>query len=81
MPIFKINKKLNKKVFLLIVGAVYSWAFIQAINDSIRNSTPLIKTWWFLTVLILSLIDFFTWRITGQEIIAWILEQLGIEFD
>ncbi len=81
MTIIKINKELNMKVFLLFVSALISGAFIKAISDSVRNSTPLIKIWWFFIVPIFALIDFTVWIKTSEEIITWILGELGIEFD
>ncbi len=81
MALIEINKELNWKIFLLFVSAVISGIFINVISDSVRNSIPLIKVWWFFVILIFALIDIIVWRKTGEEIITWILEKLGIESD
>jgi len=77
----KINKELNMKVFSLVVLSLISGAFIKEVSDSITNSIPLLKIWWFFMVPIFLIVDLIVWVKTGEEIITWILEQLGIEFD
>lgn len=77
----KINKELNARVFWLFVGGLVSGVFIKAIDESIKNSTPIMKFWWLLIVPIFALVDFITWIKTGEEIIMWILEQFGIELE
>ena len=70
----KINKKLTMKVISLVVTYLISLVFIKAISDSVRNSIPIIKVWWFFIVPILALIDFIVWIKTGEELVTWILE-------
>ncbi|MDP3765518.1 MAG: hypothetical protein Q8R04_03315 [Nanoarchaeota archaeon] len=77
----KINKELNMKIFSLFVIALVSGAFIKAISDSVRNSIPLIKVWWFFMVPIFALLDFIVWIKTGEELVTWVLEQFELEFD
>lgn len=77
----EINKRLNAKVFSLFVGALISGAFIKAISDSVTNSISIIKVWWFFMVPIFAIVDFVVWLKTGEEIITWALEELGIELD
>jgi len=79
---FKIDKKLDMKVFSLIVSALISGAFIKAISDSITNSIFLLKIGWFFMVPIFFIVDLIVWIKTGEEIIiTYILEPLGFEFE
>ena len=81
MTLIKINKELNMKVFLLFVSALISGAFIMEITNSVKNSIPLIKIWWFFMVPIFALVDLIVWIKTGEEIVTWFLEPFGIEFN
>ena len=77
----KINKEFNLKVFFLFVSALISGVFIKAISDSVKNSISIIKVWWFFMVPIFAIVDFIVWLKTGEEIIIFVLEELGIELD
>ena len=80
MPLFKIDKELNAKVFALFVEALISGAFIKTITDSIKNSFSLIGISYLIIIPIFTIVDFIVWLKTGQEIIIYLVEQFGIEF-
>lgn len=76
-----INKKLNFKIFCLMVSALIAGALIPEVTNSIKNSIPILKLWWVIILIIFPIIDYLVWLKTGEEIILWILSQFGIEFD
>jgi len=76
-----INKELNAKVFFLVVSAAIAGAFIEAITEAIKNSISILKIWWFFMVPIFAIIDLIVCFKTGEEIITWILEEMGVNFE
>ena len=76
-----VKNNLIAKGFILFVEGVIAGAFIQAITEIVRNSIWEMKATWFIMYLLFVIADLILYLKYGEEIIVWILDWLGIDFD
>ena len=76
-----VKNNLIAKGFILFVEGVIAGAFIQAITEIVRNSIWEMKAIWFIMYLLFVITDLILYLKYGEEIIVWILDWLGIDFD
>jgi hypothetical protein len=76
-----VKNNLIAKGFILFVEGVIAGAFIQAITEIVRNSIWEMKAIWFIMYLLFVIMDLILYLKYGEEIIVWILDWLGIDFD
>jgi len=75
------KENLIAKGFVLFVEGVIAGAFIKAITEIVRNSIWEMKAIWFIMYLLFVITDLILYIKYGEEIIIWILDWLGIDFD
>jgi hypothetical protein len=76
-----VKDNLIAKGFILFVEGVIAGAFIQAIAEIVRDSIWEMKIIWFILYLLFVIADLILYMKYGEEIIMWILDWLGIDFD
>ena len=76
-----VKDSLIAKGFILFVEGVIAGAFIQAIAEIVRDSIWEMKIIWFILYLLFVIADLILYMKYGEEIIMWILDWLGIDFD
>lgn len=76
-----VKNNLIAKGFILFVEGVIAGAFIQAITEIVINSIWEMKAIWFILYLLFVITDLILYVKYGEEMIIWVLDWLGIDFN